>query len=440
MIDLIAVNRIELSKSEPIEIFKDSTGSGDSDFFRLLNDKIKDEDKIEEKSSNDEESPLAVKENNILQEEDEDGEQSEKRVDSKFFDVISELTIPNQEGFEKESDLKLTETENIKLDELTVKSQADETDIKLDAKVDTKIESNIETLHELLSALEPQKIDPINAEKIIASIKEFLASPEAANLPEKSKKSLSQLMTVLDDKLKSAVKQEAIVLPDKVDLKQIVADIGKNLNKNEKATTLNEKAEAQTVAYKLELLKDINPEAAQVVVKQEVFENKKTDALFSNNRNSFNIETRLNTQNQTRNDFNQSREFREQIDALLDKGKLKIKDSKNASFEIKLNPKELGNLNMNIGVEQGILTGRFVVENEQAKNLLMENLLHIKTQLEQSGVAIGDFQVNVRKQNRDDSEDMAFKTARVVASAAKVNSVVEYNSMALHDGSLNLVI
>ena len=436
MIDLIAVKRIELNKSEPIELFKDSTGSADSDFFRLLNDNIKNEDNVQEDCDNEEESHLVVREKNNLQGEGE----NDNQLITKPFDIINEIVNLTQEGNENKSELKLekVENENINLIGLNIKGE-----VKTD-EAPAKIEANIEKLQELLLALDTQNIKPTEAENIIASIKEFLVSPEAANLPDKSKKSLSQLIVALENKLQSAAQKESFILPDKIDLKQIVADINKNITNNQKTKKQapNEKIEIQTASYKIELLKESNIELPQIVAKQDISENKKPDVLFSNNRNTSVFENRsiLNGQNQQRNDFNQSREFREQISALLEKGKIKIKDAKNASFEIKLNPKELGSLNMNIGIEKGILTGRFLVETEQAKNLLMENLLHIKTQLEESGVAIGDFHVNVRKQNRDDSEDIAFKTARVLTTSPQVGAVVDYNSISVHDGSLNLVI
>ena len=416
MIDLITIKKIEHIRSESVEHFKDSINSTDSAFSQLLDDKIKNENKVEEKLNDEEHLGVLL----VEEENDEEPLQENKFPIEKQFTLSA--TNVNQENDEKSLNLKKIETTTL-----------------IDAKQDviTQTASLSEKIQELLSTSE--KIEPANAEKIIASIKEFLASPESANLNDKTKRSLSQLVETLTAKL---AKNEPFTLPAKIDLKQILADIGKKTTQNERAAKQaaqisNEKIEVQ---QKTEVLKEANIETTQAI-KQDVSENKKSESIIFNNRTSiFENKNSLNNQSQAQNNFNQNREFREQINALLEKGKIQIKDAKNASFEIKLNPKELGNLNMNIGITQGVVTGKFLVETEGAKNLLMENLQHIRTQLEESGVAIGDFQVNVRKENRDNIEDIELKTARVLNSALEISAIVDYNSTLIHDGSLNLVI
>ena len=448
MIDLIKVKQIEISKSETIEHFKSLETSTDSTFYELLNEKIS-ENKAEKEHINDEESHLAVKENQ-LQDEECDEPENETQVKAKAFNIVHELVNSNQEDDEKKADTDLPDKANLldlnpkKIENANLINISAETKTEKSA---TKTEDNMLKVQELLSGLDLKNIQPMEAEKIIASIKEFLASPEALDLSEKSKKGLTRLVETLSNQLKLAANKESIALPDKIDLKQIIEDIEKKLAQNDRSQRqisnkkTDTKIEIQPTTHKVELSKEAHIET-QVTVKKDVSENKKSDIAILNNRNTSTLEGKnsSNNQSQAQNNFNQSREFKEQLNAIIERGKIQIRDAKNASFEIRLHPKELGSLNMNIGLKQGVVTGKFLVDNEQAKNLLMENLLHIRTQLEETGVAIGDFQVNVRSENQHNREDIELKSARVLNAGLKVNSVVEYNSVSFHDGSLNLII
>jgi len=164
----------------------------------------------------------------------------------------------------------------------------------------------------------------------------------------------------------------------------------------------------------------------------------------SENRNSFSLNTTGKTAagSSGRNFNSGAPDFKSQLSDMINNAKISVKNSKNASFSVKLFPKTLGSLNLSLGLDQGMIHGKFMVDNIQARDLLMENLSNIKQQLEDAGLTVGEFQVDVRDQkesfNRDNNENKnrpSFSNDSII-----VTNEYESNSMALHTGEINMVI
>jgi flagellar hook-length control protein FliK len=133
--------------------------------------------------------------------------------------------------------------------------------------------------------------------------------------------------------------------------------------------------------------------------------------------------------------------FSRQMQSIIENAKVVVKDSRNGSFTVKLYPKQLGMVNVNLGLEQGVVNGKFFVENGEARDLLMDNLNLIKEQLEEAGINIGEFEVNVNHQGemftRDDTEENFFT---LPGTGDEVTKEYHTNSLSLHDGEFNMVI
>jgi flagellar hook-length control protein FliK len=133
--------------------------------------------------------------------------------------------------------------------------------------------------------------------------------------------------------------------------------------------------------------------------------------------------------------------FSQQMQSIIENAKVAVKDSRNGSFTIKLYPKQLGMVNVNLGLEQGVVHGKFLVENGDARELLMDNLNLIREQLEEAGINIGEFEVNVNHQGemftRDDPEETFLPLRETDSEVAKE---YDMNSLSLHDGEFNMVI
>lgn len=138
-------------------------------------------------------------------------------------------------------------------------------------------------------------------------------------------------------------------------------------------------------------------------------------------------------------------DFKENLQEIIDKAKVTVRDGRNGTFTVRLNPQELGNVNVNLVMENGVITGKFLVDNEDVKSLLLSNLNDLKLQMEEAGIAVGEFSVNVDDQRekylkqKDDEELRALlypKSDKEVIAAAE-----QYNSnSAAHTGHINMVI
>ncbi len=135
-------------------------------------------------------------------------------------------------------------------------------------------------------------------------------------------------------------------------------------------------------------------------------------------------------------------EFRQQLRSIIDNSKVIIKDNRNGSFSVKLYPRELGHVNVNIGMKDGIISGKFLVNNHEARDILLLNLSHIKDQLEEAGISVGEFQVNVNDQRETYNSDDNTDKGSIPVNSDLAEKAVDYDkiSMPLHYGAVNYVI
>ncbi len=135
--------------------------------------------------------------------------------------------------------------------------------------------------------------------------------------------------------------------------------------------------------------------------------------------------------------------FRENLESIIQNAKVVVKDGRNGSFSVRLHPKELGSVNISLSLHEGIVRGKFLVETQEAKDLLAGSLDQIKQQLSDAGITVGEFQVDVNDQRgrllyeREDDR-VAFTTP--VEKAVEIENSFASNTQAYHDGHINLVI
>jgi len=97
-------------------------------------------------------------------------------------------------------------------------------------------------------------------------------------------------------------------------------------------------------------------------------------------------------------------------------------------------------------MENGVITGKFLVDNEDVKSMLLSSLNDLKLQLEEAGIAVGEFSVNVNDQREKylkQKDDDFLKSLSVMNSDRDVIAAAadQYNSnTAAHAGHINLVI
>ncbi len=135
--------------------------------------------------------------------------------------------------------------------------------------------------------------------------------------------------------------------------------------------------------------------------------------------------------------------FMDQVGQIIDNAKVVVRDSRNGSFSVRLYPRELGSMNVSLGLENGIVHGKFLVESREAKDLLMGSLEQIKQDLQDAGIAVGEFHVDVDDRRGRMLRDSDSESAVVLAPVDRreeIEAGFELNSKSYHDGHINLVI
>ncbi len=141
-----------------------------------------------------------------------------------------------------------------------------------------------------------------------------------------------------------------------------------------------------------------------------------------------------------------SPEFRQSLQDIVDRARITVRDNKNGNFNVKLYPKELGSVNVNLTMENGVVTAKFFVDSDEAKNLLYQNMENLKNQLKEAGVEVGEFHVGVKDHrekflhdNRDDRKKDLFQFPE---SREFLMAATEYdgNSLVLNSNSINVII
>ncbi|MGL4369414.1 MAG: flagellar hook-length control protein FliK, partial [Spirochaetota bacterium] len=90
--------------------------------------------------------------------------------------------------------------------------------------------------------------------------------------------------------------------------------------------------------------------------------------------------------------------FSENIDELISKAKISVRDEKNGSLSLRMFPEHLGRVNISLGLENGVLTAKFLVDSADAKDALASNMAVLTDAMAQEGLALGAFQVDVRSE------------------------------------------
>ncbi len=300
----------------------------------------------------------------------------------------------------------------------------------------------------------PQKIDSENAAALTVTANKVIEGdidPDNASKPAARNGRPSKDVDLIAAAGDTKQKKDTSFSPADPAFSGIIKDLEKKVRELDR----KEDGKKKSGAVEKGKLSSAGPEKPTEAVK----ENRVTAQEFFKPENgeqrrqeSFNLETRSHSisesvkeaqsgQDARNSSFRQSSPFREQINELVEKGKVHVRDGKNANFQIRLNPKELGSVNMNLALDQGVVNGRFLVETQEARTLLMENLAHIKAQLESSGLSVGAFQVNVRGENKKpEQEHVNYQHMKGRSMEIEAAGVYEINSAAVHNGSINMVI
>jgi len=130
----------------------------------------------------------------------------------------------------------------------------------------------------------------------------------------------------------------------------------------------------------------------------------------------------------------------EQFESIMNNARVVVRDGKNGSFIMNLYPESLGRVNVNLGLEDGVIVGRFLVDTGEARDMMVENLDQLRTVMENAGIQVGSFQVNVRGERerlvRELQESLAGRGRREPVEARRDYEIQSHRA---HDGALDVI-
>ncbi len=134
--------------------------------------------------------------------------------------------------------------------------------------------------------------------------------------------------------------------------------------------------------------------------------------------------------------------FKNDLNDIINSAKLVVRDNNNSSLNFKLNPETLGNVNVKLGIEDGILKAQFLVESNEAKNSLIQNIEDLKTRLMEQGLEVGEFNVTVK--DHEQRNFRQFEKPEILSFNRKKNkeseaSMVYEQSSVLQTGRIDMV-
>ncbi len=130
----------------------------------------------------------------------------------------------------------------------------------------------------------------------------------------------------------------------------------------------------------------------------------------------------------------------EQFESIMNNARMVVKDGRNGSFAMNLYPERLGRVNVNLGLEDGVIVGRFLVDTREARDAMMDNIDSLRVLLEEAGIQVGGFQVNVRGERERLVRDLQDAMARHMSRGSReLRQEYEVQTYRSHDGALDVI-
>lgn len=126
-------------------------------------------------------------------------------------------------------------------------------------------------------------------------------------------------------------------------------------------------------------------------------------------------------------------------DAVKDKVMLMI-SQKLQQFDISLDPPELGNMQVRVNLQGEQASVNFIVQNQQAKEALDQNMHKLKEMLAEQGVDVGDANVDQQSQHSDSHESDIDEPRHRFSNTEQASDVITHNiSVKRADSSTQVV-
>lgn len=130
----------------------------------------------------------------------------------------------------------------------------------------------------------------------------------------------------------------------------------------------------------------------------------------------------------------------EQFEMLMQQARIVVRDARNGNFTMNLYPETLGRVNVNLGLEDGVLMGRFLVDTPEAREAMMESLDRLLSQLAEAGIEVGAFQVNVRgERDRLVQNLQGYLSENRRRTESESRSEYDAQTVRSHDGLIDVI-
>ncbi|MCW8833266.1 MAG: flagellar hook-length control protein FliK [Colwellia sp.] len=310
---------------------------------------------------------------------------------------------------------------------------------KVNSSVD--INANSETNPELLAEHEHKKEDfrPVNPNQVIAnqaaisSSEEQRSNQKSADYRINQANQSAQTSTSVSDAVGQALNkaQEQILTQEQLSVK------GQSHLAQESEESVT--AEKMTKPLKAEFsanasFTDVSSKATQVA--HHVVEQQAADILNPA------VSAEVPQQQKTNAQLHQETIaiFRKDFaDAVKDKVMLMI-SQKLQRFDISLDPPELGNMQVRVNLQNEQAAVSFMVQNQQAKEAIEQNMHKLRDMLAQQGVDVGDANVEQQSQQSDNEGDAKNHNHQQGENIAQADDLIEQTlSARMVNASMNAV-
>jgi flagellar hook-length control protein FliK len=395
-------------------------------------------------------------EQNLPEYKQMENQEQPRREESDYTKSDYSTVSENKPKEAKKTEDTSTKVKNQKADDA---QSAKKTEKKEDKAADevTTIESQLKSLHVLLEKYKNSDAKDIKLkEELTLQIKELLTKMQSTlnKLFDTNKDLFSvsdkKMISSLMEKLKSMLKNSTDTKDEKnfiAQLNSLKDDLTKEIKNFKKSEAYS--AIVQNSTNKEHIKVDTADKSTLASVKttddapKNEASNQNSNFSFSENENNSKFNSAL-TKTISHNGKAHTL-FKEQVADLISKSRMVIKDSQNGSITLKMYPERLGNVSVNLGLENGTLSGKFFVESQEAKDALLANMSELRERLEEEGIELSSFEVNVKDQNpgfnRGEADNELYYVTPL-SDESIANSTYENGSYTgySHNGSLNMVI
>ena len=353
------------------------------------------------------------------------------KKDSDFKDVLSKnMKDVKSEDNKASKDVKKEDTEKIKTDE---NEDIYKKDVKRkDKKVDKKVKDDEDNETEKINGLIEQRLENVKNEQDldikVGEVEKIDVEIKDVDLQEDENIGLGEN---IDEVGPQSVETEKITLNEFEKLESKLDSLSEKLGRtNEdidnklKTDGVGEEepteAENEEDAFSsVNINEDVNY-ANSKDVEDKTVKNKESKIKITDFRGSktFNNEFKM-TEMDVKNEsteipkfditgtnnviMSKAEKLQEQIDVLkqiAEKVDVNILEDKSEML-IKLKPDNLGKVTMQISVENGNISAKFLAESQKVKEILESNMQELKDQLAKQGMAVQEMSVSVGNDNRE---------------------------------------